>query len=137
MTTEKFKDIQSDYGAEQIQVLEGLEAIRRRPGMYIGSTASPGLHHLVFEVVDNSIDEVPYGCKNINVWVHPDNSITVSDDGRGIPVEEHPLEKRPAVEVVLTTLHSGASSIRKVTKSPAVFTAWASPWLTPWLSGWR
>ncbi len=96
-----------EYGAAQIQVLEGLEAIRRRPGMYIGSTGSPGLHHLVFEVVDNSIDEVPYGCKNIKVWVHPDNSVTVTDDGRGIPVEEHPQQKRPAVEVVLTTLHSG------------------------------
>ncbi len=96
-----------EYGAEQIQVLEGLEAIRRRPGMYIGSTASPGLHHLIFEVVDNSIDEVPYGCKNIKVWIHPDNSVTVTDDGRGIPVEDHPVQKRPAVEVVLTTLHSG------------------------------
>lgn len=96
-----------EYGAAQIQVLEGLEAIRRRPGMYIGSTGSPGLHHLVFEVVDNSIDEVPYGCKNIKVWIHPDGSVTVTDDGRGIPVEEHPQQKRPAVEVVLTTLHSG------------------------------
>lgn len=107
MTSKKSKHVQNEYGAEQIQVLEGLEAIRRRPGMYIGSTASPGLHHLVFEVVDNSIDEVPYGCKNISVQVHPDNSITVTDDGRGIPVENHPMEKRPAVEVVLTTLHSG------------------------------
>ena len=108
---------QNKYSAEQIQVLEGLEAIRRRPGMYIGSTGSPGLHHLVFEVVDNSIDEVPYGCKNIKVMIHPDDSVTVIDDGRGIPVEEHPLQKRPAVEVVLTTLHSGGkfdSEIYKV-----------------------
>lgn len=107
MTRQIIDHNKKEYGAAQIQVLEGLEAIRLRPGMYIGSTGSPGLHHLVFEVVDNSIDEVPYGCKNIKVWVHPDNSVTVTDDGRGIPVEEHPQQKRPAVEVVLTTLHSG------------------------------
>ncbi len=107
MAKQKSNHGEQEYGAAQIQVLEGLEAIRRRPGMYIGSTGSPGLHHLVFEVVDNSIDEVPYGCKNIKVWIHQDNSVTVSDDGRGIPVEEHPHQKRPAVEVVLTTLHSG------------------------------
>ncbi len=97
-----------DYNAEHIQVLEGLEAVRKRPSMYIGSTASRGLHHLLFEVVDNSIDEVSAGyCKEINVWVNEDNSITVTDDGRGIPVENQPQENRPAVEVVLTTLHAG------------------------------
>lgn len=97
-----------DYNAAHIQVLEGLEAVRLRPSMYIGSTASRGLHHLVFEVVDNSVDEVLAGfCKLIKITINTDKSITVVDDGRGIPVENHPQEKRPAVEVVLTTLHAG------------------------------
>jgi DNA gyrase subunit B len=96
------------YGAKDITVLEGLEAIRKRPGMYIGSTGARGLHHLVYEVVDNSVDEAIAGhCDRVTVVLHPDNSCTVSDDGRGIPVDEHEKEKRPAAEVVLTTLHSG------------------------------
>ena len=96
------------YSAEEIQVLEGLEAVRRRPGMYIGSTCIKGLHHLVYEVVDNSVDEAMAGyCDLITVEIHKDNSITVVDNGRGIPVDIHPKIKKPAVEVVLTTLHAG------------------------------
>jgi DNA gyrase subunit B len=96
------------YGAQDITVLEGLEAVRKRPGMYIGSTGPRGLHHLVYEVVDNSVDEAIAGyCGNVRVVLHPDNSCTVIDDGRGIPVEMHAKEKRPAAEVVLTTLHAG------------------------------
>jgi len=105
------------YDATTIQVLEGTEAVRRRPAMYIGDTSTRGLHHLVYEVVDNSVDEALVGyCDNILVVVRPDNSVSVIDNGRGIPVDMHKTQKKPAVEVALTTLHAGGKFDHRVYK---------------------
>jgi DNA gyrase subunit B len=108
MTGKTGEEKAKSYGSEHIKVLEGLEGVRHRPAMYIGSTGKPGLHHLVYEVVDNSVDEAMAGyCDLISVTINKNGSVTVIDNGRGIPVDPHPIYKRPALEIVVTKLHAG------------------------------
>ena len=130
--------VEGDYDENQIQVLEGLEAVRKRPGMYIGSTGPRGLHHLVYEIVDNSIDEALAGyCSKIDVVIEQGDIIRVSDDGRGIPVGINSKTGLPAVTVVFTVLHAGGKFGGGGYRFPAVCTAWARRSSTRCPSGWR
>jgi DNA gyrase subunit B len=126
------------YGADQIQVLEGLEAVRRRPGMYIGGTDAKALHHMVYEVVDNAIDEAMQGrCDRISITIHKDESVTVADNGAGIPVELQKQTGLPALTVVMTKLHAGGKFGGGGYRSPVVCMASVSALSMPSAHGWR
>lgn len=131
-----FEKATETYSDNQIQVLEGLEAVRKRPGMYIGTTSVKGLHHLIYEIVDNSIDEALAGCcDDIRVYICKDGSIKVEDDGRGVPSGINEKLGLPTLEVIFATLHAGANSAPAAMPLPAASMEWGRRWLTPCRNG--